>query len=1340
MNKATTVLAGLWLAATAQLAGQPKMDMVQTLSDQAQGMTIAFDGLAFLTGSLGADSFLPPGKVADFSGFQYLRDNDPTKMGHNTDFVTIIARNLLNLMSDSQTAQLVARARNQVALINEYGSMRFPLMDAFRRRLTGSMPEACTELDLAAVQKYSGELYYLDGLISLDRAMLFGDILRNMTSNQLSTLNHLATLGGVGNWPQDLADPLQNLHLDPDISVGVMTYASEMYSWYAGSVEADTYFCPERQGTYFGSFYLKDAPAMGNPNYSIDTNLTADSGNAFLDTLNPSQRQMVTNLVSVQKPYLYELVSTRSNIAVQLRQLMVTNSIDTNAVLDLCYHYGELDGMIIYSYATHFAQVKESLSTNQQAALAALRLKLLGKDLLYPAGAYLYSAPIAMPAIANTDFLFGAAITNRFALPDTGQTQSYTSTWGEDSDYVINHPSLTDHGDGTVTDNVTGLVWQQADGGEMTWEMASSYAQTNRVGNQSDWRLPTARELFGIMNHGMLNPALDTNVFTLTAAEHWWTSEADLSDSNRVWVVNAGGGLGPHPKNETLSAGGAKRFHVRCVRGALSSSQLALRFTRSQDGTITDHDTGLIWQQGEDAGSMSWETALTYAENLTLAGHTDWRLPNLKELQSLNDAALRGPSINTNYFPAAQPERYWSSTTEINDTNRAWFVDFQLGIVSYVSKLTNLLVRCVRSSLTNSATSRSVAATGASLAQLVSGLNFTESPAADSAGNLCFSDLPSSTIYQWSVSNQLAVLLTNSGAANGLAFDGHGNLIACAGESGAIVSLSPSGSVSLLASNYAGLRFNEPNDLWVDPTGGVYFTDPVYFHHAVVQGGEHVYYLSADRSAVVRVVTDMIRPNGLVGTPDGKLLYLADWGASNVFRYAINADGTLTNKTLFAKVRCDGMTLDAEGNLYLCENAVLVYSSGGSLLEKISVPERPTNVEFGGSDRKTLFITTDGGSLFALRMRVQGTTASSAANPAPVISHTTFTSVASATNETAWVTALITNPAGIAGVTLSYLTGTSGSNLINAVFQETMRPASVKPWAGDGCNNDWLVTFAGNNPFEQRDGANYGGGNTNGAEFKGGTINLADSMLAPAQTIDARGSSASVEFAMWTDGLSGSAGWTFQLDAGSGFETRLSELTGTNHNWQVYHYNLQNNELVSNLKLRWQFRGGQDTNRIDLDQILVRVLTGDTSNLTNVAMLDDGQHHDGTAGDGIYGTEIPTLPIGTTINYYVTAVDVQNRIITDPPDAPGNVHYHTALPGNQSLCLRTCQMTPSGVQLGWLSVPDRDYVVLHKAALNASAWTRIATNHSVGALTIFTDNNALRLIQPQGFYRVIVFP
>ena len=166
-----------------------------------------------------------------------------------------------------------------------------------------------------------------------------------------------------------------------------------------------------------------------------------------------------------------------------------------------------------------------------------------------------------------------------------------------------------------------------------------------------------------------MNPALDTNYFTVSAAQYWWTSDPLVGDSTHVWAINAGGGIGAHRQTETISAGGTNRYHVRCVRGASLPSPPLHHFTNNCDGTITDLDTGLTWQQAETS-AMTWESALQYAEGLALAGHTDWRLPNIKELQSLNDETLANPSLDTTYFPGAQSSRYWSSTTLNNQTNR----------------------------------------------------------------------------------------------------------------------------------------------------------------------------------------------------------------------------------------------------------------------------------------------------------------------------------------------------------------------------------------------------------------------------------------------------------------------------------------------------------------------------------------------------------------------------------------------------------------------------------------------------------------------------------------------
>ncbi len=213
---------------------------------------------------------------------------------------------------------------------------------------------------------------------------------------------------------------------------------------------------------------------------------------------------------------------------------------------------------------------------------------------------------------------------------------------------------------------------------------------------------------------------------------------------------------------------------------------------------------------------------------------------------------------------------------------------------------------------------------------------------------------------------------TDTGGANGLFFDKSGNLLACQGANKRLVSIDMQGNVTVLADKYSDKTFNEPNDLWIDSKGGVYFSDPLYFGTSLVQDGEHVYYLTPKRDNVVRVVADMTRPNGIIGTADGKTLYVADHGAGKIYKYTIAENGSLTDKTLFVSVGSDGMTIDSEGNIYLTnENGVQVYTSSGSLIETIDVPLDPTNVCFGGKDGKTLFITAKT-AVYSLAMNVKG--------------------------------------------------------------------------------------------------------------------------------------------------------------------------------------------------------------------------------------------------------------------------------------------------------------------------------------------------------------------------------
>jgi hypothetical protein len=281
-------------------------------------------------------------------------------------------------------------------------------------------------------------------------------------------------------------------------------------------------------------------------------------------------------------------------------------------------------------------------------------------------------------------------------LPDTGQSISYTTTPGEDADYTINSPLYTDNGNGTITDNVTGLMWQKVDGGEMTFENASSYCKTVTLGGFNDWRLPTGNELFSINIYDNVNPALNTTYFTKTNAEYWWTSETRADIASNIWVVNAGGGIGAHPKTETISAGGVKRFHARTVRNPQSLSNIAEHYKDNGDGTVTDNYTGLIWQQVKAQNTMTWEEALIYASGLSLAGKTDWRLPNIREIQSLNNAKLFKPSFNKNYFTNVLAGNFWSSTTLVNAPARAWDINVDYGIVSYNDKTLKEYVLCVR--------------------------------------------------------------------------------------------------------------------------------------------------------------------------------------------------------------------------------------------------------------------------------------------------------------------------------------------------------------------------------------------------------------------------------------------------------------------------------------------------------------------------------------------------------------------------------------------------------------------------------------------------------------------
>ncbi|MEI6152792.1 MAG: carboxypeptidase-like regulatory domain-containing protein, partial [Deltaproteobacteria bacterium] len=243
--------------------GTPSMNTDQTVSDQAQSMTIAFDGLAFVTGSFCAQTFYPPGKVADFFGFQYLRDNDLSGMGHNTDFTTLTADPILVLLNDVQLKILSDLGTAEATLNDNYGYARFPLAKAFRRLNDGDLPTGKTGLSRDAVKAFSAYLFSIDGEMSYLRAKAYASVLGSMDTTQQATL---AAMKGKGSlqWTQP-TDAQVNAVLAKYPGQMMRTYAGEMLAWYLGNIDADVYFCPEREGTYFGSFFMKDIKAMNNP-------------------------------------------------------------------------------------------------------------------------------------------------------------------------------------------------------------------------------------------------------------------------------------------------------------------------------------------------------------------------------------------------------------------------------------------------------------------------------------------------------------------------------------------------------------------------------------------------------------------------------------------------------------------------------------------------------------------------------------------------------------------------------------------------------------------------------------------------------------------------------------------------------------------------------------------------------------------------------------------------------------------------------------------------------------------------------------------------------------------
>lgn len=262
------------------------------------------------------------------------------------------------------------------------------------------------------------------------------------------------------------------------------------------------------------------------------------------------------------------------------------------------------------------------------------------------------------------------------------------------------------------------------------------------------------------------------------------------------------------------------------------------------------------------------------------------------------------------------------------------------------------------------------------LEKLAIDFKFTEGPAVDKEGNIYFSDIPNSKIWIWTTADSLKLYRENSNGSNGLYFDRDQNLLACEGYKSQLSLTTPDGDYRVIASKFEGKPFNSTNDLWPDAEGGVYFTDPQYSGDLenLNQGGMHVFYLHPDHETITKVCDDLTRPNGLVGTPDGKTLYISDRGAGKTYSYTIEDDGSLSYKILVIYEGSDGMTLDQQGNIYITtkgKSQVDVFSKTGDLIKTIKIPEGPTNVCFGGKERNQLFITAQT-SLYRIGLNMKG--------------------------------------------------------------------------------------------------------------------------------------------------------------------------------------------------------------------------------------------------------------------------------------------------------------------------------------------------------------------------------
>ncbi len=273
-----------------------------------------------------------------------------------------------------------------------------------------------------------------------------------------------------------------------------------------------------------------------------------------------------------------------------------------------------------------------------------------------------------------------------YSIPETGITKGYTDTFGEDNDVNTQSIKLHNISADIVFDSTTKLMWQRGDGGEMSYWNAKHYCDTLTLGGFTDWRLPTPLEAYSIMHLEKNNPALDVSYFKNTGAEYWYTSVTQLNDTTKVWVTNSGGGIGNHPRTETISSGGTKKFQARAVRNTWADT-ISQKFIKNSNGLVKDNRSQISWLVYPDSITATWSQALLWANSLS---SKKCHVPNIKELQSLADYQLLQPCLDKTIFSSTSASKYWSSSTLFNQSAKAWYLDAKFGITTYLDKTSKL--------------------------------------------------------------------------------------------------------------------------------------------------------------------------------------------------------------------------------------------------------------------------------------------------------------------------------------------------------------------------------------------------------------------------------------------------------------------------------------------------------------------------------------------------------------------------------------------------------------------------------------------------------------------------